>query len=52
MNPHDRAKRPGAHLVAEKFCVEDPWALSDDHPPRGPRSLTGPTAKPSLSHSR
>ena len=49
MNPHDMAKRPGAHLVAEEFGVEDPWALSDDHPPRDPRSLTGPTAKPSRS---
>ncbi|MFD7134918.1 hypothetical protein [Streptomyces sp. NPDC059894] len=48
MNPHDRAKRPGA-LVTEEFGVEDPWALSDDHPPRDPRSLTGPTAKPSRS---
>jgi hypothetical protein len=36
MNPHDMAKRPGAHLVAKKFGVEDPWALSDDHPPRDP----------------
>ncbi|MFJ8602240.1 hypothetical protein ACIREM_26710 [Streptomyces shenzhenensis] len=49
MNPHDRAKRPSAHLVAEEFRVEAPLALSDDHPPRDPRSLTGPTAKPSRS---
>ncbi|MDX2525215.1 large ATP-binding protein [Streptomyces europaeiscabiei] len=39
MNPHDMAKRPGAHLVAEEFGVEDPWALSDDHPPRDPLYL-------------
>ncbi|WP_406416426.1 large ATP-binding protein [Streptomyces sp. NBC_00873] len=41
MNPHDMAKRPGAHLVAKKFGVEDPWALSDDHPPRDPLYLVG-----------
>jgi hypothetical protein len=41
MNPHDMAKRPGAHLVAEEFGVEDPWALSDDHPPRDPLYLVG-----------
>ncbi|MFF5962856.1 large ATP-binding protein [Streptomyces collinus] len=41
MNPHDTAKRPGAHLVAEEFGVEDPWALSDDHPPRHPLHLVG-----------
>ncbi|MCX4858211.1 hypothetical protein [Streptomyces canus] len=41
MNPHDMAKRPGAHLVAEEFGVEDPWALSDDHPPRAPLHLIG-----------
>ncbi|MDX3775975.1 large ATP-binding protein [Streptomyces europaeiscabiei] len=39
MNPHDMAKRPGAHLVTEEFGVEDPWALSDDHPPRDPLHL-------------
>ncbi|WP_162637222.1 hypothetical protein [Streptomyces griseorubiginosus] len=50
MSPHDKAKRPGAHLVTEEFCVEDPLAQSDDHPPRDPRSLAGTTAKP--SHSR
>ncbi|MEU3792984.1 large ATP-binding protein [Streptomyces fructofermentans] len=43
MNPHDMAKRPGAHLVAEEFGVEDPWALSDDHPPRDPLHLVGRT---------
>lgn len=52
MNPHDRAKRPGAHLVTEKFGVEDPLVLSDGHPPRDPPSLIGPTAKPSRSRSR
>jgi hypothetical protein len=41
MNPHDVATRPGAHLVAEEFGVEDPWALSDDHPPRNPLHLVG-----------
>ncbi|MFG3289809.1 large ATP-binding protein [Streptomyces sp. NPDC048179] len=41
MNPHDMAKRPGAHLVAEEFGVEDPWTLSDDHPPRDPLYLVG-----------
>jgi len=41
MNPHDAAKRPGAHLVAEEFGVEDPWALSDSHPLRDPRDLVG-----------
>ncbi|WP_340377186.1 large ATP-binding protein [Streptomyces sp. SS7] len=41
MNPHDMAQRPGAHLVAEEFGVEDPWALSDDHPPRDPLHLVG-----------
>ncbi|MGW7730876.1 hypothetical protein [Streptomyces canus] len=41
MNPHDMEKRPGAHLVAEEFGVEDPWALSDDHPPRAPLHLIG-----------
>ncbi|MFD9106999.1 hypothetical protein [Streptomyces bottropensis] len=51
MNPHGRAKRPGAHLVAEKFCVEEPLALSDGHPPpRAPRSPADTTAK--LSRSR
>ncbi|MFF4835230.1 large ATP-binding protein [Streptomyces sp. NPDC001315] len=41
MNPHDMTKRPGAHLVAEEFGVEDPWTLSDDHPPRDPLHLVG-----------
>ncbi|WP_327745112.1 hypothetical protein OHO28_38505 [Streptomyces europaeiscabiei] len=49
MNPHDMAKQPGEHLVAEEFCVKDPLALSDDHPPRDPRSPAGTTAKPSRS---
>lgn len=43
MNPHDMTKRPGAHLVTEEFGVEDPWALSDDHPPRDPLHLVGRT---------
>ena len=41
MNPHDAAQRPGAHLVAEEFGVEDPWALSDNHPLRDPLDLIG-----------
>ncbi|QMU74816.1 large ATP-binding protein [Streptacidiphilus sp. PB12-B1b] len=41
MNPHDAAQRPGAHLVAEEFGVEDPWALSDNHPLRDPLDLVG-----------
>ncbi|QHC21413.1 hypothetical protein [Streptomyces sp. GS7] len=41
MNPHDPAKRPGAHLVAEEFGVEDPWALTDNRPLRDPRNLVG-----------
>ncbi|MDX3583407.1 hypothetical protein [Streptomyces europaeiscabiei] len=43
------AKRPGAHLVAEGFYVEDSLALSDDHPPRDPRSPASTAAKPSRS---
>ncbi|MGW2613317.1 hypothetical protein [Streptomyces sp. NPDC001500] len=46
MNPYDTAKRPGVHLVAEEFCVEDPLALSNDLPPRDPRSPASTTAKP------
>ncbi|MFE9963733.1 large ATP-binding protein [Streptomyces sp. 900116325] len=41
MNPHDAAERPGAHLVAEEFGIEDPWALSDNHPLRDPLDLVG-----------
>lgn len=41
MNPHDMTKRPGAHLVAEKFGVADPWTLSDDHSPSAPLHLVG-----------
>jgi hypothetical protein len=41
MNPHNATERPGAHLVAEEFGVEDPWALSDDHPLRDPLDLVG-----------
>ncbi|MEU6664033.1 large ATP-binding protein [Streptomyces sp. NPDC046821] len=41
MNPHDAAKRPGAHLVAEEFGVEDPWALSDNQTLGDPLGLVG-----------
>ncbi|WP_093801760.1 hypothetical protein [Streptomyces sp. Wb2n-11] len=41
MNPHDATERPGAHLVAEEFGIEDPWALSDNHPLRDPLDLVG-----------
>ncbi|MFE7124925.1 large ATP-binding protein [Streptomyces sp. NPDC057617] len=41
MNPHDAAKRPGAHLVTEEFGVEDPWALSDNRPLSSPLGLVG-----------
>jgi hypothetical protein len=41
MNPHNAVERPGAHLVAEEFGVEDPWALSDNHPLRDPLDLVG-----------
>lgn len=41
MNSHDVAKRPGTYLVAEEFRVEDPWSLSDEHPPRDPLHLVG-----------
>lgn len=41
MNPHDPAKRPGAHLVAEEFGVEDSWALSDNQSLRDPLDLVG-----------
>ena len=41
MNPHSATERPGAHLIAEEFGVEDPWALSDDHPLRDPLDLVG-----------
>lgn len=41
MNPHDVARRPGAHLVAEEFGVEDPWALSDNGRLSNPRGLVG-----------
>ncbi|NEA56596.1 large ATP-binding protein [Streptomyces sp. SID13666] len=41
MNPHDPARRPGAHAVTEEFGVEDPWKLSDGHPFRDPLDLVG-----------
>ncbi|MFF3750542.1 hypothetical protein ACFYYH_08795 [Streptomyces sp. NPDC002018] len=41
MNPHDAANRPGAHLVAEEFGVEDPWALSNNRPLSDPLGLVG-----------
>ncbi|MYZ39523.1 MULTISPECIES: hypothetical protein [unclassified Streptomyces] len=41
MNPHDAAERPGAHLVAEEFGVEDPCALSDNRPLGDPRGRVG-----------
>ncbi|MEW1660599.1 large ATP-binding protein [Streptomyces sp. NPDC093707] len=41
MNPHDPAKRPGAHLVAEEFGVADPWELSGNRPLRDPLGLVG-----------
>ncbi|MFE2498408.1 large ATP-binding protein [Streptomyces scopuliridis] len=41
MNPHDAAKRPGAHLVAEEFGVESPWALSNNRPLRDPTDVVG-----------
>ncbi|NEA75437.1 hypothetical protein C8250_015505 [Streptomyces sp. So13.3] len=41
MNPHDPSEKPGAHLVAETFGVEDPWALSDGHPLCDPLDVVG-----------
>lgn len=41
MNPHDPAVRPGAHLVFAELGVEDPWELSDRHPPRDPLDIVG-----------
>ncbi|WP_433888526.1 hypothetical protein [Streptomyces sp. CA-111067] len=41
MNPHDPSVRPGAHLVAAEFGVEDPWELSDRHPLRHPLDIVG-----------
>lgn len=41
MNPHDPAQRPGAHLVAADLGVDDPWDLSDSHPPHDPREIVG-----------
>ncbi|MFJ1548738.1 large ATP-binding protein [Streptomyces sp. NPDC088246] len=41
MNPHDPAKRPGAHLVAEMLGDEDPWALTSGHRPSEPLGRAG-----------
>ncbi|WP_432105857.1 hypothetical protein [Streptomyces sp. bgisy091] len=41
MNPPDATERPGAHLVAKEFGIEDPWALGDNHPLRDPLDLVG-----------
>lgn len=41
MNPYDPAERPGAHLVAEQFDVDDPWLLSENYAPDDPRDLVG-----------
>lgn len=41
MNPYDPAERPGAHLVAEQFDVDNPWLLTENHAPGDPRDLVG-----------
>ncbi|MGW1104286.1 large ATP-binding protein [Streptomyces sp. NPDC002540] len=41
MNPYDVTERPGTHLVAEEFGIEDPWALSDNRPLHDPIGLVG-----------
>jgi len=41
MNPHDPAERPGAHLVAEEFGVDSPWALTGQRPPGDPLDVVG-----------
>ncbi|MEU9200403.1 hypothetical protein ACLQ2N_02235 [Streptomyces sp. DT224] len=41
MNPYDPAERPGAHLVAEKLGVDDPWLLTENHAPGDARDLVG-----------
>ncbi|MFD9427313.1 MULTISPECIES: hypothetical protein [unclassified Streptomyces] len=41
MNPHDPAKRPGAHWVAVEFGVDDPWALADNLPRHHPLDIVG-----------
>ncbi|WP_329612536.1 hypothetical protein OG244_03890 [Streptomyces brevispora] len=41
MNPYEPADRPGAHLVAEKLGVEDPWLLTENHAPGDARDLVG-----------
>ncbi|MCX4870858.1 hypothetical protein OHU11_03775 [Streptomyces sp. NBC_00257] len=41
MNPHDPAERPGAHLVAEEFAVDNPWDLADNLPLHHPLDFVG-----------
>lgn len=41
MNRYDPAKRPGAHLVAEEFAVDDPWDLTDNLPLHHPLDFVG-----------
>ncbi|MER5613933.1 hypothetical protein [Streptomyces sp. NPDC002215] len=41
MNRYDPAKRPGAHLVAEEFGVDDPWDLTDNLPLHHPLDFVG-----------
>ncbi|MEU6172735.1 large ATP-binding protein [Streptantibioticus parmotrematis] len=41
MNVHDPLVRPGAHLVAEAFGVDDPRAFSDGRLPHRPLDMVG-----------
>ena len=41
MNPHNAAVRPGAHMVAEAFGVEDPWLLCVSDELTHPQDLVG-----------
>ncbi|MFI9626466.1 large ATP-binding protein [Streptomyces sp. NPDC052042] len=41
MNRYDPAERPGAHLVAEEFAVDDPWDLTDNLPIHHPLDFVG-----------
>lgn len=41
MNLYDATERPGAHQVAVEFGVDDPCALSDNHPLHDPLDLVG-----------
>ncbi|MCX4785384.1 large ATP-binding protein [Streptomyces sp. NBC_01221] len=43
MNPYDPTERPGAHLIALQFGVEDPWMLTENYSPNDPRDLVGRT---------